>query len=105
MPEGESQVGLVDIFNGNSNLRKKTCTHVRKEGTGWVTCLAKTPLCLGQGCAELSVQIQTHVLSFQLMRGSGHRLPAVGHPGSPSRGRAMTPAASPILPEPGNFSP
>lgn len=68
MPEGESQVGLVDIFNGNSNLREKTCTHVRKEGTGWVTCLAKKPLCLGKGCAELSVQIQTHVLSFQLMR-------------------------------------
>lgn len=38
-------------------------------------------------------------------RGSRHRLPAAGLPGSPSRGRAMTPAASRILPEPGTLPP
>lgn len=34
MPEGESQVGLVDIFNGNSNLRESVYPHEDKEGMG-----------------------------------------------------------------------
>ena len=32
MPEGESQVGLVDVFNGNSNLRQRMCDCMRTAG-------------------------------------------------------------------------
>lgn len=55
MPEGESQVGLVDVFNGNSNLRERTCACMRTGGRGLGDLANQEPLCLGKGCAELSV--------------------------------------------------
>lgn len=48
MSEGESQVGLVDIFNGNSNLRERMYAHVRTGGHGLSDLAGQDPSVLGQ---------------------------------------------------------
>lgn len=47
MPEGESQVGLVDIFNWNSNLRERTRACVRTGGHGLSDLAGQDPSVLG----------------------------------------------------------
>lgn len=54
MPEGESQVGLVDIFNGNSNLRENMDPHEDRRARAERPARPR-PLWLGKGRAQLSV--------------------------------------------------
>lgn len=67
MPEGEPQVGLVDVLDRNSDLRGRTRARVRAGGHGLSRPAGQAPLRLGEGCAELSgASILTHGLGFPL---------------------------------------